>query len=179
MPADRNPPDRSGDAFQIFSGHLAALPVGDKVELELLALEQIVEAGALDGADVDEGVGPTVVRGDESKALLRVEPFDGSRSHGNPFLHRILLARRTGRRNRISRREVRQATLKLARSHWGLTVYRLIAYGRSTGEAQGLVSACFMSGRRGFSHPLRLERQPPAPARSFECGATVGEFWIG
>jgi hypothetical protein len=35
---------------------------------------------------VDKGVAPAIIRRDETKALLGIEPFHGSRSHGKPFL---------------------------------------------------------------------------------------------
>jgi hypothetical protein len=37
-----------------------------------------LQAGALDGADVDEDVLPAAIRLDEAEALLGVEPLDGA-----------------------------------------------------------------------------------------------------
>ena len=47
----------------------------------LLTLLQIAQAGALDGADVNENIRSAIIGLDEAKALLTVEPFHSSVSH--------------------------------------------------------------------------------------------------
>src|SRR6185503_8078740 len=54
-------------------------------------LGQIRQAGSLDRADMNKGIGATVVGLDEAEALGRVEPFYGPLRHGMPFEH-VLLA---------------------------------------------------------------------------------------
>ena len=49
------------------------------VEGDAVALVEARHAGALHRADVDEGVGLSVVARDEAEALRRVEEFDGAR----------------------------------------------------------------------------------------------------
>jgi len=73
---------RSIDLLEVVGRQLAAALVGHEVELDLLTLDQVIEAGALDGADMDEGVLAAVVRLDKAEALGGVEPLHGSRSHG-------------------------------------------------------------------------------------------------
>src|SRR3954470_14706249 len=63
---------------------LAAL-VG-QLEAELLAFRQAAHAGAFDGADMDEYVLRSVVRLDETVALLGVEPLNSAYGHGGPRL---------------------------------------------------------------------------------------------
>src|ERR1043166_3795974 len=47
-----------------------------EVELQPVALVELAQPRALDGADVDERVGLAVVAGDEAEALHRVEELD-------------------------------------------------------------------------------------------------------
>src|SRR4051794_17372551 len=67
--------------LQALGGHLAALLVGGQFELDLLTFAQIADPGALQRADVDEGILATVIRRNEAKALLGVKPLNGSRRH--------------------------------------------------------------------------------------------------
>ena len=81
----------SADGLEILGGLLAAALIRHQVELDLLALRQMVEAGPFDGADMDEGVLAAVVRQDEAKALGRVKPLHGSHRHEeNPFTAYLL-----------------------------------------------------------------------------------------
>src|SRR6185503_450318 len=73
------------DGLEVVGGLLSGAAVGHDIELDLLALRQIAQAGALDGADVDEGVLAAVVGLNESEAFGGVEPLNGSRRHGNTF----------------------------------------------------------------------------------------------
>ena len=50
-------------------------------EADALILVQRAEAAALDGGVVDEEVSAALVGGDETEALLSVEPLDGALSH--------------------------------------------------------------------------------------------------
>ena len=52
---------RSAMDLQIVRRHLAASTVGDQLEVELLAFLQVPQTGALNGADVNECVGSTLV----------------------------------------------------------------------------------------------------------------------
>lgn len=61
--------------------HFATLAVGDEFETHLVTFTQIIVAGAFDRADVNEGVAAAVIRLNEAKTFLGVEPFHGSRSH--------------------------------------------------------------------------------------------------
>src|ERR1700741_934217 len=72
--------------YQVVVRGLAGPPVGDQLELDLLAFVQALQARALDSADMDKGVLAAVVRLDEAIAFGGVEPLHGSRSHGKlPF----------------------------------------------------------------------------------------------
>src|SRR5208337_5106406 len=70
----------SGGA-EVACARLARPLVCDDVEVHLLTLVQIIHPSALDGADVDEHVRAAVVRLNEAKALLGVEPLNGSGLH--------------------------------------------------------------------------------------------------
>src|SRR3984893_5801267 len=72
---------RSSGRLQIGRGGLAAAAVGLDVERELLALDEIAHAGALDGGDVNEHIRAAGVLHDEAVALLGVEKLDGTLSH--------------------------------------------------------------------------------------------------
>jgi len=77
---------RSADGLEVRGGQLAAPLVRHQLELDLLALDQVIEACPLDGADMDECVLAAVIRLDEAEALGRVKPLHGSRRHEeNPF----------------------------------------------------------------------------------------------
>jgi hypothetical protein len=60
---------------------LASAAIRDDLVGDLLALIEAAQAGALNGADVNENVRSTSVRLDETKALLAVEPLDGACIH--------------------------------------------------------------------------------------------------
>src|SRR5450631_3416851 len=77
---------RSVDLLEIVSRHLAAPAIGNEIELDLLAFAQHAETGALDRANVHESIAAAIIGLDETKTLLAVEPFHGSRRHGRPFL---------------------------------------------------------------------------------------------
>ena len=81
------------------SGCLAAA-----IALFATSVVQAGEPGTLDGTDMDEGVLAAIVRLNEAKTFLAVEPFHGS-PHGRPFRSWICadsppLAGRGDRRNR-------------------------------------------------------------------------------
>src|SRR5215467_5213366 len=79
---------------QVLGRRLSGLAVGNDLEGDFLAFLELVEAGALDRADVDEDVLAAVLRLDESVALLRVEPLHGSFGHGVLVFHmRVDLSR--------------------------------------------------------------------------------------
>jgi hypothetical protein len=67
------------DDFEVRSSLLATL--AHDFEANLLAFVQHADAGALEGADVNEHVLGTVVRLDEAEAFLGVEKFYGAGSH--------------------------------------------------------------------------------------------------
>ena len=69
--------------LQIFRGRLAGLAVHHDFEGNALTFPQLAEAGAFDGADMDEHVLTTTLGLDESIALLRVEPLHGTVVHGS------------------------------------------------------------------------------------------------
>src|SRR3546814_14674148 len=64
--------------LDVHRGELAAV-VDFDVESDAVALVETRHAGALHRADVDEGVGLSVVARDEAEALRSVEEFDGAR----------------------------------------------------------------------------------------------------
>ena len=72
--------NRSG-GFQVIRRGFAGLPIRDNVVGDFLSLVQAVHAGTLNGADVDENVLAAVIRLDEAKAFLAVEPLHGSLRH--------------------------------------------------------------------------------------------------
>ena len=130
----------SGQNFEIVGRHLAALPIGNELEANLLALMQIAEAGTLYSADVDEGISAAVIRRNETEALLGIEPFYGSRGHGKPFhRHRFSLTREAaGRRIRVfGREDVRPGAIFISTLPSLLAVYRLSKYVLSYVEIQG------------------------------------------
>src|ERR1700723_1979496 len=75
---------RSG-GLQVVRRGLASLSICDEVKSNLLSLVQAVESGALNGADVHEDILAAIVRLDEAKAFLAVEPLYGSLRHENFF----------------------------------------------------------------------------------------------
>ena len=79
---------RSG-GLQIIRRGLASLSVCDQVKSNFLSLVEAVETGALNGADVHEHILAAIVRLDEAKAFLAVEPLYGSLRHENFFQVRV------------------------------------------------------------------------------------------
>src|SRR5580698_4470751 len=79
---------RSG-GLQIIRRGLASLSVCDQVKSNFLSLVEAVESGALNGADVNEHILAAIVRLDEAKAFLAVEPLYGSLRHENFFQVRV------------------------------------------------------------------------------------------
>ena len=71
---------RSGGA-QIVCRGFARPAIGHNFERDLLSLVQAVHPGAFDGADVDEYILAAVIRLDETKAFLAVEPLYDSLRH--------------------------------------------------------------------------------------------------
>jgi hypothetical protein len=55
---------------ELISGHFAGAAVGNEFERDLLAFLQIVDASALDSADMDERVCAAIVRLNEAEAFL-------------------------------------------------------------------------------------------------------------
>lgn len=76
---------KSFDGPEIIRRHFAALAIGHEFKAYSLTFAQLAKTGALDGADMDEGVAAAVIGGDKSKSLLGVEPFHGSNCHWEPF----------------------------------------------------------------------------------------------
>src|SRR5689334_10454855 len=75
----RGPAKTASDGLEVGGGGLAAL--GGGLERDLLPFAQRGQAGALDGADMDEDVLRAIIGLDESKALGGVEELDGADSH--------------------------------------------------------------------------------------------------
>jgi hypothetical protein len=69
--------------LEIFSGRLAGLAVHHDFEGNALTFPQLTEAGALDGADMDEYVLTAALGLNESISLLCVEPLHGTVIHGS------------------------------------------------------------------------------------------------
>jgi hypothetical protein len=76
-----SPAAQSIQNFEVVRRHFATLAIGDELETHLVAFTQIIVTGAFDRADVDEGVAAAIVRLNEAKTFLAIEPFYGSRSH--------------------------------------------------------------------------------------------------
>src|SRR6266404_5482372 len=90
-PAHCRPASQWSGRLKVRCRRLAAL--ADDLEAQLLALRKVGHARALDGADMHEDVGRAVVRLDESEALLGVEPFNSTDSHGGLQKHRLIAPR--------------------------------------------------------------------------------------
>ena len=60
---------------------LRALRPASRLELDLLALVEVLVSLACNGAEVHEHVGAAIVRGDEAVALFGAEPLDGAGRH--------------------------------------------------------------------------------------------------
>ena len=72
-------------SLQVASRHLAGLSVLLQLVAELLALDDFAHTGALDGGDMDECVGTTIIGLDETKAFGGIEPFNCAGDHDDPF----------------------------------------------------------------------------------------------
>jgi hypothetical protein len=70
----------SGGA-QIIGRRLAGPSIRDNVIRDLLSLVETAHPSALDGADMHENILAAVIRLDEAKAFLVVEPLYGSLRH--------------------------------------------------------------------------------------------------
>jgi hypothetical protein len=68
---------------QPVSRRLAGSSVCDDIEFELLPLVEGAQAGTLDRTDVNEHILAAVVRLNEAKAFLVVEPLYRARTHEN------------------------------------------------------------------------------------------------
>jgi hypothetical protein len=68
---------------QPVSRRLAGSSVCDHFEFELLPLVEGAQAGTLDRTDVNEHILAAVVRLNEAKAFLAVEPLYSARTHEN------------------------------------------------------------------------------------------------
>src|SRR5579871_170739 len=66
-------------------GGVGPLGAAGHVEFDLVVLLEVAIPRALDGAEVDEHIGSTIL-GDEPETLLSVEPFHGSGSHWQSLL---------------------------------------------------------------------------------------------
>jgi hypothetical protein len=69
------------DGAQIFGRGLARLSISDNVVRDLLSLVEAMHSGAFDRADMHEHILAAVIRLDEAKAFLAIEPFHGSLCH--------------------------------------------------------------------------------------------------
>jgi hypothetical protein len=78
---ERRRDQRVSDFLELIGGGLAgALVLGDLVA-HLLVFAQIAQAGALDGADMNENIRAAIIGLDEAEALLTIEPFHDASSH--------------------------------------------------------------------------------------------------
>ena len=107
---------RSVDLLEIVGRHLAAAAIGNEIELDLLAFAQHAKAGALDRADMHEGIAAAIIGLDETKTLLAVEPLHGSRRHGRPFLKRRYAGPRAN--TRVGGQAVEFALVFGSKVHW-------------------------------------------------------------
>jgi len=71
---------RSSDP-KVFCAALAPLGIGLDLKGDLLAFGQARKPGALDGANMDENIVAAVIRRNEPKSLLAVEPLNCTRRH--------------------------------------------------------------------------------------------------
>ena len=67
--------------LQVIRRRFSGPSIGDNLVRDFLTFVEGVHSGALDGADVNEHILAAVIRLDEAKALLAVEPLYGSDRH--------------------------------------------------------------------------------------------------
>ena len=111
---------RSGGA-QIVCRGFARPAIGHNFERDLLSLVQAVHPGAFDGADVDEYILAAVIRLDETKAFLAVEPLYDSLRHKTLLSGTCLFGRAVAQPAHIDRdlEEGRQSDAKARRGQVG------------------------------------------------------------
>src|SRR3546814_12126521 len=108
----------SSDLLDVHRCELAAV-VDFDVESDAVAFFEAHHAGALDRADVDKGIGLSVVARDKAKALRRVEEFDRARG---AFTGQLAPAAGTARRATGASSEARRVGKGCVRScscRWG------------------------------------------------------------
>ncbi|SBV34963.1 conserved protein of unknown function [uncultured Sphingopyxis sp.] len=124
--------------LEVHRGELAAV-VDFDVESDAVAFVEARHAGALHRADVDEGVGLSVVARDEAEALRRVEEFDGARG---PLTGQLAPAARAARtvavalaRSEFLDRERLALDLEVDRRHLAVALDEREAERLARGEA--------------------------------------------
>src|ERR1700759_2606295 len=95
MPTSPVHPWRSRDGrlgpAAVRGADLATHTIFLQFEVDRLTFAQVAHSGALNGADVHDHILAAIVRLNEAKALLRIEPFDGTGSHDCSPRHEKLL----------------------------------------------------------------------------------------
>jgi len=96
---------------EVLRRELSGLSVRDNFIRYLLPLVEGGHACALNGTDVHKHILAAVIRLDESKSFLAIEPLNGSLGHLIVFFHVILMAARcaAGRRRVLGRSSDRRA----------------------------------------------------------------------
>jgi hypothetical protein len=84
------------NGLQILGGRLAGLAVHHNLERDTLTFSELTQAGAFNGADMDEHILAAAFGLDESITLLRVEPFHCSVAHGTLLCRNHDLSRARG-----------------------------------------------------------------------------------
>src|SRR5260370_30896948 len=75
----------ASNGAQLVGGRLAGPLIISELIRQLLAFVQVRHLGALDRADVNEHILAAIIRLNEAKTLLRIEPFDSSGAHALSF----------------------------------------------------------------------------------------------
>src|SRR5260370_34456245 len=75
----------ASNGAQLVGGRLAGSLILSELIRQLLAFVQVRHPGALNRADVNEDILAAIIRLDEAKTLLRIEPFDSSGAHALSF----------------------------------------------------------------------------------------------
>jgi hypothetical protein len=104
------------DGAEVVRRGFACLAIGYNFVRDLLSLVEAVHPGAFDGADVNENILTAVIRLDEAKSFLAVEPLHGSLRH-ETLLSVMCFARLSSRAARFIARdlgEVRQSDAQRA-----------------------------------------------------------------